>query len=733
MAECVQVAVSNATFHFDKLYSYSVPAHLQDRVFVGSMVLVPFGRGAAARMGVVLGLDAPEAAGKRLKSLYDAAPEQARLSDELLRLVYYLKEHTFCTYYEAVKAIIPYGAQYKAVNTGPVPQLQKQLVRHTEPVYRRTDAPWQGRRTEKQQAAWDALAFGPKTQKELEEQGVTKAVLAGLVKKGVLAVSAQDKSVALYEDYSPAQETIALSPAQQAAYSVTSSGKTLVFLKLIEKAVAAGRKALVLVPEISLTPQMIYRLKAFFGDRVAVQHSALSNTERLLQWQQIQNGGADIVVGTRSAVFAPLPDIGVIIIDEEQEHTYHSESAPRYSAHDVAKRRAAAHGALLLLASATPSTESYYAAQTGRYTLVELSERYNHMPLPEVRLVDMREELAAGNASSVSRALADEISRNLARGEQTILLLNRRGYKTVGMCTACSEVVKCDACSVPMVYHKADGRLLCHYCGKSVSPVPEVCPACGGKLKYTGFGTQRVEEELAQMFPAARVLRMDLDTTSRKNAHETMLRRFAKGEYDIMLGTQMVAKGLDFEKVTLVGVLGIDQLLFAQGYKAFENVFSLVTQVVGRGGRAAQAGRALIQTVDPNHPVLNLAARQDYKSFFAEEISFRRLNLYPPFCTICLAGFSGAKEPEVLAASRAFAADVQRLAQQRSGIPLRILGPAPMNIAMVNNHYRYKLTLKCRNDNAFRALMGEALAAYSAAGWPGKVSVYLDFHSDADI
>lgn len=555
----------------------------------------------------------------------------------------------------------------------------------------------------------------------------------------------------MYENYSPAQETIALSPAQQAAYSrlaalmdtgrpaaallhgVTSSGKTLVFLKLIEKAVAAGRKALVLVPEISLTPQMIYRLKAFFGDRVAVQHSALSNTERLLQWQQIQNGGADIVVGTRSAVFAPLPDIGVIIIDEEQEHTYHSESAPRYSAHDVAKRRAAAHGALLLLASATPSTESYYAAQTGRYTLVELSERYNHMPLPEVRLVDMREELAAGNASSVSRALADEISRNLARGEQTILLLNRRGYKTVGMCTACSEVVKCDACSVPMVYHKADGRLLCHYCGKSVSPVPEVCPACGGKLKYTGFGTQRVEEELEQMFPAARVLRMDLDTTSRKNAHETMLRRFAKDEYDIMLGTQMVAKGLDFEKVTLVGVLGIDQLLFAQGYKAFENVFSLVTQVVGRGGRAAQAGRALIQTVDPNHPVLNLAARQDYKSFFAEEISFRRLNLYPPFCTICLAGFSGAKEPEVLAASRAFAADVQRLAQQRSGIPLRILGPAPMNIAMVNNHYRYKLTLKCRNDNAFRALMGEALAAYNAAGWPGKVSVYLDFHSDADI
>ena len=751
MAECVQVAVSNATFHFDKLYSYSVPAHLQDRVFVGSMVLVPFGRGAAARMGVVLGLDAPEAAGKRLKSLYDAAPEQARLSEELLRLVYYLKEHTFCTYYEAVKAIIPYGAQYKAVNTGPVPQLQKQLVRHTEPVYRRTDAPWQGRRTEKQQAAWDALAFGPKTQKELEEQGVTKAVLAGLVKKGVLAVSAQDKSVALYENYSPAQETIALSPAQQAAYSrlaalmdtgrpavallhgVTSSGKTLVFLKLIEKAVAAGRKALVLVPEISLTPQMIYRLKAFFGDRVAVQHSALSNTERLLQWQQIQNGGADIVVGTRSAVFAPLPDIGVIIIDEEQEHTYHSESAPRYSAHDVAKRRAAAHGALLLLASATPSTESYYAAQAGRYTLVELSERYNHMPLPEVRLVDMREELAAGNASSVSRALADEISRNLARGEQTILLLNRRGYKTVGMCTACSEVVKCDACSVPMVYHKADGRLLCHYCGKSVSPVPEVCPACGGKLKYTGFGTQRVEEELEQMFPAARVLRMDLDTTSRKNAHETMLRRFAKDEYDIMLGTQMVAKGLDFEKVTLVGVLGIDSLLFAQGFRAYENVFSLITQVVGRSGRAKDPGFAIIQTTDPDNPVLNLAAAQDYDAFFEQEIAYRKLGLYPPFCGLCVVGFSGPKEAEVARAAARFSALLGRQAAQQPDLPLRVLGPTPGNIEKINENYRYKLTIKCRADRRFRDLVRQTLGLYEQEKLPAKATVVVDMHSDGDI
>ncbi len=754
VAEHVQVAVNNATFHFDKLYTYRVPQHLQPHVHAGSMVLVPFGRGTAARMGVVLELGAPEdmpADAPQMKELYDAAPEQASLSDELLRLVYFLKEHTFCTYYEAVKAIIPYGAQYKAVNGNGAPRLQKQLVRHTEPAYARTDAPWTGRRTEKQQAAWEALAEGPKTRAQLEQQGVTRAVLDALVKKGVLRIFAQDKGTAQVQEQPRPRRAVTLSDAQQAAYEqlaalmeapgaaaallhgVTSSGKTLVFLKLVEKAVASGRTALVLVPEISLTPQMIQRLREYFGSRVAVQHSGLSNTERLVQYHQIQNGDADVVVGTRSAVFAPLAKIGIIIIDEEQEHTYRSERAPRYSAHDVAKRRAAAHGALLLLASATPSTESYYAAQQGRLALVELTERYNHLPLPEVRLVDMREELAQGNAASVSRALAREIEANLAHGEQTILLLNRRGYQTVGMCTACGEVLKCGGCSVPMVYHKAENRLLCHYCGRAISPVPEVCPACGGRLKYTGFGTQRVEEELGQLFPRARVLRMDLDTTSRKDAHATLLRRFAKGDYDIMLGTQMVAKGLDFARVTLVGVLGIDQLLFAQGYKAYENVFSLVTQVVGRGGRAARAGRALIQTVDPRHPVLNLAARQDYKAFYAEEIAFRRMNLYPPFCTICLAGFSGEKEAEVLAAARAFALAVQRLAQQRGGIPLRLLGPAPMHVTMVNHQYRYRLTLKCRNDSAFRTLLGDALAEYQAGGWPARASVYVDFHSDADL
>jgi primosomal protein N' (replication factor Y) len=746
-----QVAVSGATIHFDKLYSYLVPQSLAQRVHTGSMVLVPFGRGSKARMGVVLAAGEEPEPAARLKALYDAAPEEARLSPELLALVHALRESTFCTYYEAVKAIIPYGAQYRAVERGGVPRLQKQLVRHTEWAYSRAAAP--RKFTPKQSAAWQALAGGPLGQSALEAAGISRDVLERMEKKGMLTREKRDKELELYGQYGfgAAPQPVRLSEEQQRAYDalapglsqkkpqpallygVTGSGKTLVFLKLIEQCLSLGRQALVLVPEISLTPQMICRLKAQFGRRVAVQHSALNHTERLLQWQQIQNGGADVVVGTRSAVFSPLEQLGLIVIDEEQEHTYHSENSPRYDAREVARRRAAAHGALLVLASATPSVESFYAARAGRMQLVQLLHRYNDMPLPKVYMADMRAELAAGNASALSGFLEQQLRENLASHGQSILLLNRRGYQTVAMCTSCGEVLKCTSCSVPMVYHKAAGKLLCHYCGAAHSPVPQACPACGGKLKYTGFGTQRIEEQLAGLLPEARVLRMDADSTAHKNAHETLLRAFANGEYDILLGTQMVAKGLDFERVTLVGVLGIDQMLFAQGYRAFENVFSLVTQVVGRAGRARQPGRAVIQTVDPQHPVLALAANQDYASFYEQEISFRRLNLYPPFCAICMAGFSGKNEAAVLQAARAFAAFVQAETQRRGGVPLRLLGPAPMSVAMVKQQYRYKLTLKCRGDKAFRAMLRAALEQYDAGGWAAKAAVTIDFHADADL
>ena len=753
MPKTVGVAVSNATFHFDKLYTYAVMPAQQDAVRLGSMVLVPFGRGSRARMGVVLACDA-EPESSKLKYLFDVAPASACLTPELLKLVYFLKERTFCTYYEAVKAVIPYGAQYKpaVAADGVTPVLQKQLTRHTENSYQLAgELPAKPKPTAKQLAAVVLLSGGPRTQGELEEKGISRAVLDNLCTKGVLACTRVNRSIDLYASIPFQNEPIVLTEEQQAAYGallphledtaphsallygVTGSGKTLVFLKLIERCLQLGRKALVLVPEISLTPQMILRLKSQFGRRVAVQHSALNHTERLLQWQMIQDGGADIVVGTRSAIFSPLENIGLVIIDEEQEHTYRSESAPRYSAHEVARQRAAENGALLLLASATPSTESYFAAQKGRTQLVRLTKRYGGNPLPSVQIVDMRAELDSGNPREISLALEDAIRRNLEAHKQTILLLNRRGYQTVAQCEDCREVLKCPKCSVPMVYHKASHKLLCHYCGSQMDPPPKNCPACGGKLQYRGFGTQKAEEELAKLFPEARILRMDQDSTAAKDAHEKLLARFADHEYDIMVGTQMVAKGLDFEDVTLVGVLGIDSLLFAQGFRAYETVFSLITQVVGRSGRAKDPGFAIIQTTDPDNPVLNLAAAQDYDAFFEQEIAYRRLGLYPPFCGICVIGFAGGKEIEVARAAARFSALLGQQAARQPDLPLRVLGPTPGNIEKINDTYRYKLTIKCRNDRRFRDLVRETLGLYEQEKLPSKASVVVDLHSDGDI
>ena len=753
MPKTVGVAVSNATFHFDKLYTYAVMPDQQDAVRLGSMVLVPFGRGSRARMGVVLACD-EEPESSKLKFLFDVAPASACLTPELLRLVHFLKERTFCTYYEAVKAVIPYGAQYKpaVAADGVTPVLQKQLTRHTENSYKLAGTlPAKPKPTAKQLAAVALLGGGERTQTELEEKGISRAVLDNLCAKGVLECNRVNKSIDLYSSIPLKNEPIRLTAEQQAAYEallphledaaphgallygVTGSGKTLVFLKLIERCLQLGKRALVLVPEISLTPQMILRLKSRFGKRVAVQHSALNHTERLLQWQMIQDGGADIVVGTRSAIFSPLENIGLVIIDEEQEHTYRSESAPRYSAHEVARQRAAENGALLLLASATPSTESYFAAQHGRTQLVRLTQRYGGNPLPHVEIVDMRAELASGNPREISLALEDAIRRNLDAGKQTILLLNRRGYQTIAQCEDCREVLKCQKCSVPMVYHKSAHKLLCHYCGSQMDPPPQKCPTCGGKLQYRGFGTQKAEEELAKLFPEARILRMDQDSTAAKDAHEKLLAKFARHEYDIMVGTQMVAKGLDFEDVTLVGVLGIDSLLFAQGFRAYETVFSLVTQVVGRSGRAKDPGFAIIQTTDPNNPVLNLAAAQDYDAFFEQEIAYRKLGLYPPFCGLCVVGFAGPKEIEVARAAARFAALLGQQAAKQPDLPLRVLGPTPGNIEKINEAYRYKLTVKCRNDRRFRDLMRETLGLYEQEKLPGKATVVVDLHSDGDI
>ena len=484
-------------------------------------------------------------------------------------------------------------------------------------------------------------------------------------------------------------------PAAALLFGVTGSGKTPVFAKLIEYTLNMGRNVIMLIPEISLTPQTLNRFRGLFGETVAVMHSGLSLSMRSNEYKRVKSGQCRIVVGTRSAVFAPLDNIGLIIVDEEGERTYKSESSPRYNAKDAAARRCLYHKSVLLCASATPSIESYYNALRGRSKLFVMPERYCADPyrkpeMPRAEIVDM-----TGTGRVFSTELIEAVNGNLERGEQSILLLNRRGYHTYISCCDCKEPVSCPNCSVPMTYHKVNNRLICHYCGYSEDYVQK-CPKCGSThLKASGMGTQRLEDELAEFFPNARILRMDADTTYSRYAYDKRFTAFGNGEYDIMVGTQMIAKGLDFPNVTLAGVLNADKALFSGDFRSYERTFSLITQVVGRSGRAKAGGRAIIQTYVPDHYVINLAAQQNYTAFYSQEIAMRRALIYPPFCDICVIGFSGADEKEVSAAAELFAAKIaEGVEKMAEKMPIRVLGPSKCTFEKINGKFRYRIIIK---------------------------------------
>ena len=516
-------------------------------------------------------------------------------------------------------------------------------------------------------------------------------------------------------------------PGAALLYGVTGSGKTAVYLKLIQSCLDMGKSAVLLVPEIALTPQLLGLLSGYFGQTVAVLHSSLSAGERYDQWKRVRSGDARVVVGTRSAVFAPCPSLGLLILDEEQEHSYKSENAPRYCAKEVAQWRGLKENALVLFGSATPSVETMYRAKQGQIALYNLPGRYNGKDLPAVEIVDMREELKDGNSYSLSVPLMDALRKTTNAGQQSILFLNRRGNSRALVCVDCTDAPQCPRCSTRLTYHSANQRLMCHYCGFS-QPVPTCCPSCGGRLKQIGSGTQKVQLELEELSPEMSVIRMDADTVSAVNTHEKILGRFRDENIPILLGTQMVAKGLNMPNVTLVGVLDADLGLYVDSYRGAETTFNMITQVVGRAGRGQEAGCAMLQTLVPEHKVIQLAARQDYDSFYELEIGLRKLQNVPPFADLTTITFSGLEEAAVMRSAVKMRDSLMHWMGQEPYLQknVSVLGPAPCPVPKINYHFRYRLTLRCTMNKQLRQLLAHLMRQFSADKSNRGISCFAD-------
>lgn len=603
----------------------------------------------------------------------------------------------------------------------------------------------------------------------MEKTGASKAQISTLAEKKLINVTKVDSyrnpykdkgnrdGKNRYNDLSEAQrkayeiiEQMYLSHEPKGAllHGVTGSGKTRVIKAAIDLVIEDGKSVIILVPEISLTPQTVDIFCGYYGDRVAVVHSGLSSGERYDAWKRIRNGDVDVVIGTRSAVFAPLENIGLIVIDEEQEHTYKSDTNPKYLTHDIARYRCASHNALMLLASATPSLSSYHKAVSGTYTLIELMERYGDAELPEVIISDMREETKHGNTSPIGETLLMELKNTSDAKKQAILFLNRRGYNSFLSCRMCGEVIQCPHCTVSMTYHtkrrfsdeelnkgvessklKAmSGSLTCHYCGYR-SPVPEVCPKCGSThIAYMGFGTQYAEQELSKFLPDIRIIRMDADTTNTKFAHEEILTKFRSGEADILLGTQMVTKGHDFPTVTLVGVFLADSSLYLDDFRAAERTFAMITQVIGRAGRASDKGIAVIQTFNPDSDTIKLAAQQDYKLFYQKEISLRKVLVFPPFCDIAVLTITGTDEAALSLASLKLASTIREYAAgDFKDVAIIAFGPFEAPVYKVQNRYRMRMIIKCKLNKRTRSFIQALFSGFDNKSG-NKISISVDFN-----
>ena len=808
----VQVAVSAATFAIDKPYSYRVPEGMP--IQPGQRVQLPFGRGNRPTEGVVLTVS-PGDDGK-LKEVTALLDPEPILTDRQLRLAAFLRERYFCTFYDAIRAMLPGGVWFRQRVTvcltedrswqqavirkegaRQILELLEQAGGQAEAAALERTLPEEelksvlgylsgkkwistqtdylrrlGDKTEKIAALAvppeEAMAYAASRPKSAAMQ---KAVLELLCSLGTAAVkelcyytgagvgtvnrleqlgylTLSHRPVLRCREIRPAvlNGPLVLNPEQQACYQgllakmeadqpgvallqgVTGSGKTAVYIQLIRACLERGKSALLLVPEIALTPQLLGLMAAYFADQVGILHSSLGAGERYDQWKRVRDGQARVVVGTRSAVFAPCSP-GLIILDEEQEHSYKSENNPRYSAKEVAIFRGAKEGALVLLGSATPSIETMYRAKSNDYALYRLTSRYNGRPLPEVEVVDMRQELKLGNDLSLSVPLRQAMMETRQQGKQTILLLNRRGNSRALVCVDCRQTPQCPRCSIRLTYHSANQRLMCHYCGYS-QPAPERCPDCGGPMKTLGTGTQKVQQELEYLFPDMESLRMDTDTVSAANTHEQILTEFQQRGVPVLIGTQMVAKGLNLPNVTLVGVLDADLSLYTGGYRAGETTFNMLTQVVGRAGRGDAPGKAVIQTLVPEHSVIRLAARQDYEGFYNQEIELRRVQNAPPFGDIGVITFSGQEETAVLRGAvklRDSLNDCLNLPEYRNE-RCSVLGPAPCAVPKINYHYRYQVTLRCRMSKNLRLLLAHLLRQFAKDKANRGVSAFVDIN-----
>ena len=739
-----EVYLFDAPYHIDRPFDYSC----RDDIIPGDIVKVPFGRANNLRYAVVIKVK-PSSDGEGIKDVHSLLDRRFALSREMLELCLFMKGHTLCTFGEAVKCVLPQGALSEKLNIKEKKTCILTLNKEEVDVLL-SEKGRNGIRSEGQRKVISYLSEIGTADIEIlrATPGVSCANINALIDKGIIKVSTSEAIRNPYAEYARFRDTgpIELSPAQTVAYNtieelllsdspkaallfgVTGSGKTKVIMKAIDKTLSEGRQVIMLVPEIALTPQTVNIFCKRYGERVAVIHSSLSQGERFDAWRRIKRGEVDLVIGTRSAIFAPLDNVGMIVIDEEHEHTYKSESDPKYHARDIASFRCGKSNALMLLASATPSLESFYKAQNNIYTLVPLRERYGGVRLPDAIIVDMREELRLGNISPISDRLLQSLNTVYENENQAILFLNRRGYSTQISCKECGDVLTCPRCSVSLTYHSNSegGRLLCHMCGYT-DRVPRKCPTCQAeKLSFLGFGTQKLEGELNKYLPDMTVMRMDADTTGGKLSYDRMLEDFREGRADILLGTQMVAKGHDFPKVTLVGVALADVSLYVSDFRAAEKTFSLLTQVIGRAGRATDGGIAVIQTFSPKNEVIRLACMQDYEKFYEGEIALRRELSYPPFCDIVQLTLTGEDEVETLKeAKRLSDLVIQKLQGEMGKLPFIVFGPFEAQVYKLNEKYRMRMVIKCRLNKQSRMLFHQLLCEFSLTR---AVTLAVDFN-----